>query len=69
MRDEVRTGAAVGFAAYTIWGLLTLYWKELQRRNALQRHPVNLDSYRQLDLPALFPLTKLPASHECGKAS
>lgn len=46
-----------------------VYWKELQRRNALNPNPVNLDSYRQLDLPTLFPLTKLPASHECGKAS
>jgi hypothetical protein len=46
-----------------------VYWKELQRRNALQHNPVNLDSYRQQDLPALFPLTRLPHSEECGKAS
>jgi hypothetical protein len=46
-----------------------VYWKELQRRNALQRGPLNLDSYRQQDLPARFPLTRLPASRECGKAS
>jgi hypothetical protein len=46
-----------------------LYWHELQRRNALQRGPDDLNSYRQQDLPARFPLTRLPASRECGKAS
>jgi hypothetical protein len=45
-----------------------VYWKELQRRNALHPIPVNLGSYRQQDLPALFPLTKLPPSQECGTA-
>ena len=45
-----------------------VYWKELQRRNALHRYPVNLDSYRQQDLPALFPATRLPPSQDCGQA-
>jgi hypothetical protein len=45
-----------------------VYWKELKRRNALHRNVVNLDSYRQQDLPALYPLTTLPRSQECGKA-
>ncbi len=43
------------------------YWKELQRRNALQGNIVNLDSYRRQDLSAPFPRTKLPPSEECGK--
>jgi hypothetical protein len=42
------------------------YWAELQRRNALEGHPVNLDSYRQPE-PALFPLLKVPPSAECGQ--
>jgi hypothetical protein len=42
------------------------YWAELQRRNALEGHPVNLDSYRQPQ-PALFPLLKVPPSAECGQ--
>ena len=45
-----------------------VYWKELHRRNALHGNVVNLDSYRQQNLPAQFPLTKLPPSQECGKA-
>jgi hypothetical protein len=45
------------------------YWKELQRRNALHGNVVDLDSYRQQDLPALFPLTTLPPSQECDKAA
>jgi hypothetical protein len=44
------------------------YWKELQRRNALQGNGVNLDSYRQ-EQPARFPLLKLPPSQECGQAA
>ena len=46
-----------------------VYWQELQRRNAMHQYPVNLDSYRQQDLPALFPLTRLLPSDECGQAS
>jgi hypothetical protein len=45
-----------------------VYWKELQRRNTLHGNIVNLDSYRQQDLPALFPGTKLAPSQECGQA-
>jgi hypothetical protein len=45
------------------------YWRELQRRNALNGNVVDLDSYQQQDLPALFPLTTLPPSQECGQAA
>lgn len=41
MNDEVRTGAAIGFAAYLLWGLLTIYWKELHRFD-----PFELIGYR-----------------------
>jgi hypothetical protein len=44
------------------------YWKELQRRSALEGNLLNLDSYRQ-EQPAQFPLGKLPPSPECGQAS
>jgi hypothetical protein len=44
-----------------------VYWKELQRRNALEGNRVNLDSYRQ-EQPAPYPLFKVPPSRECGKA-
>lgn len=44
------------------------YWRELQRRNALQGDVVNLESYRRRNLPALYPLTKLSPARECGKA-
>ncbi len=40
------------------------YWRELQRRNALQGNPVNLHDYRK-DLPAQYPLFKPPRSAEC----
>lgn len=36
MNDEVRTGALVGFAAYVLWGLLTIYWKELHHFDAFE---------------------------------
>jgi hypothetical protein len=41
------------------------YWAELQRRNALMGHPVNLDSYRS-EQPARLPLLKLAPSAECS---
>ena len=41
MNDDVRTGAAVGFGAYLLWGLLTIYWKELHRFD-----PFELIGYR-----------------------
>lgn len=41
MNDEVRTGAVVGFGAYLLWGLLTIYWKELHRFD-----PFELIGYR-----------------------
>ena len=44
------------------------YWAELQRRNALQGHPVSLDNYRRQQ-PALFPLLKVPPSAECGQVA
>jgi hypothetical protein len=44
------------------------YWRELQRRNALQGNRVNLDSYRQ-EHPAAFPPQKVPPSQQCGKAA
>jgi hypothetical protein len=44
------------------------YWAELERRNALKGHPVDLDSYRQQQT-ALFPLLKVPPSAECGQAT
>ena len=43
-----------------------VYWRELQRRDALHGDIVDLGSYRQQNLPALFPLTKLPLSQECS---
>jgi hypothetical protein len=43
------------------------YWKELQRRNAVEGNQLNLGSYRQ-EQPAQFPLPKLAPSQECGKA-
>ncbi len=36
MNDEVRSGALVGFAAYVLWGLLTIYWKALHHFNAFE---------------------------------
>jgi hypothetical protein len=45
-----------------------VYWKELQRRNALKGDLVDLDSYRQ-EQPTQFPLLKLPPSAECGQTS
>jgi chloramphenicol-sensitive protein RarD len=41
VNDDVRTGAAVGFGAYLLWGLLTIYWKELHRFD-----PFELIGYR-----------------------
>lgn len=41
-----------------------VYWHELQRRNALQGNPVNLNDYRK-ELPAQYPLLKSPPSAEC----
>lgn len=41
MNDDVRTGAAVGFGAYLLWGLLTIYWKELHHFD-----PFELIGYR-----------------------
>jgi hypothetical protein len=44
-----------------------VYWKELQRRNAMNGSIVNLESYRQ-ERPTLCPLIRLPPSQECGQA-
>lgn len=41
MNDEVRKGAVIGFAAYVLWGGLTLYWKELHEFD-----PFELIGYR-----------------------
>jgi chloramphenicol-sensitive protein RarD len=41
--EDVRTGAIVGFGAYLLWGLLTIYWKELHRFD-----PFELIGYRVL---------------------
>jgi hypothetical protein len=40
------------------------YWKELQHRNALQGHNLDLDSYRQ-ERPITYPLLELPPSQDC----
>jgi hypothetical protein len=45
-----------------------VYWKELQRRNALQGNGLDLNSYRQEKPASHLPL-KLPSSEECGKAA
>jgi hypothetical protein len=42
------------------------YWHELQRRNALQGNPVNLNDYRK-EQPARYPLDKPPPSAECRR--
>ncbi|MDO8390750.1 MAG: EamA family transporter RarD [Actinomycetota bacterium] len=33
---EQRTGIIVGFATYAVWGLLTIYWKQLHRFDAFE---------------------------------
>jgi hypothetical protein len=40
------------------------YWKELQRRNAIQGNPIHLDSYRR-EQPDRYPLTSLPSGQQC----
>ena len=42
-----------------------VYWKELERRNAILQYPVDLSSYRQ-EHPAPYALQTLPPSQECG---
>ena len=44
-----------------------VYWKELQRRNAIIDDFIDLSSYRK-EQPAQVPLMKIPQSQECGKA-
>ena len=34
--DRQRAGVITGLAAYTMWGLLTLFWKQLHRFNAFE---------------------------------
>lgn len=34
--DRLRAGIITGVAAYVVWGLLTLYWKQLGRFNAFE---------------------------------
>lgn len=37
MRDDrLRSGIVTGVAAYVVWGLLTIYWKQLSRFNAFE---------------------------------
>ncbi len=45
-----------------------VYWAELQRRNALKRNTVDLDSHRR-EQPAELPVPQLPPSLECGDAA
>jgi hypothetical protein len=43
-----------------------VYWRELNRRNALQGNPVNLDDYRK-ELPAQYALPSPPPLDECAR--
>jgi hypothetical protein len=44
-----------------------VYWKELQRRNALQGNPVKLDDYRK-EMPPQYGLPNPPPSADCGSS-
>ena len=44
-----------------------VYWKELQRRNALKGDTVDLETYRH-EQPARIAWGRLPRADECGAA-